>query len=36
MMNSSKYINSHNSRDEWALALVAVALPIVALLSTTL
>ncbi len=36
MTNSNKRINRHNTRDEWALAIVAVVLPLVSLLSTSL
>jgi len=33
MRNSSKRINRHNSRDEWTLTVIAIAVPIAALLS---
>jgi hypothetical protein len=33
MMNSSKRINIRNSRDEWILAVIAIVVPLVALLS---
>ena len=36
MMNSSNRIDSHNTRDEWTLAIIAVVLPLVSLLSITL
>lgn len=36
MTNSSKVINIHNSRDEWTLAVFAIVLPLVSLLSISI
>jgi hypothetical protein len=33
MTNSSKRINIRNNRDEWILAVIAIVVPLVALLS---
>lgn len=35
MKNSSNRINRNNSRDEWTLAIIAIVLPLVSLLSIT-
>jgi hypothetical protein len=36
MRKSNQRINRHNSRDEWTLTLIAIAVPIASLLSITL
>jgi hypothetical protein len=36
MTNSSKRISIHNYRDEWSLAVIAIVLPLVSLLSISI
>ena len=36
MTNSSKHINIRNSRDEWILAVIAIVVPLVSLLSISI
>jgi len=36
MNNPSRQINIRNSRDEWTLALIAIVLPLVSLLSISI